>query len=61
MTDYRLKKCPICQHFWCFIKDDMCCECKARGYVIESKPIENPIGITQSEQIEIVQKVKKHD
>lgn len=49
MNDFRLKKCPICNHFYCYIHEDMCSSCKAKGYYVETKRMENRLGFERKE------------
>lgn len=58
--DFRLKKCPICQHYWCYIHEDMCPNCKEKGYHVETKRMENPIGF-EREETKILKVKKKND
>ena len=55
--DFRLKKCPVCRTYWCYTNEDMCPNCKEKGYHVETKRMENPIGFEREETIKL--KVKK--
>lgn len=56
--DFRLKKCPICHYYWVYVDQDVCPNCKSKGYHVETKRMENPIGFEREESIKL--KVKKH-